>query len=97
MGVQSETDMKQVHVYISGQVQGVGFRQFVRMLARDAGVTGWVRNSEDGGVEAVVQGEQSKVESLMEKIKIGPFLSEVRQFGFEWEKDKEKLSDFTIR
>lgn len=88
--------MNQVHVYISGQVQGVGFRQFVRSTARKAMVTGWVRNTEDGGVEAVLQGEKETIEPLLEGIKRGPFLSEVKQFGYEWEEGEETYSAFSI-
>ncbi len=89
--------MKQLHVYISGQVQGVGFRQFVRSTARKANVTGWVRNTEDGGVEAVLQGKKEILEEVILLCRKGPFLSEVKQFGFEWEEVEEDYKEFTIR
>ncbi len=48
--------MKRVHVIICGDVQGVGYRYTMRMIAADAGVSGWVRNRRDGTVEAEVEG-----------------------------------------
>ncbi len=46
---------KQVRVYYSGRVQGVGFRFTAESIANDLGVTGWVKNSRDGGVEIVAE------------------------------------------
>jgi len=87
--------MKQAHVFISGNVQGVGYRQFVKSNARKLGITGWVRNAEDGGVEAVFQGEESMIEVLVSACKKGPFLAEVEQIGFEWE-EASSLQTFEI-
>ena len=54
------------HVYVSGTVQGVYFRATTREEARERGVEGWVRNLEDGRVEAVFEGERADVESMVE-------------------------------
>lgn len=89
--------MQQAHVFISGSVQGVGYRQFVKSTAKKLGLTGWVRNSEDGGVEVVLQGEKDMVEKMIALCKQGPFLSEVKQIGFEWEEGPESYSDFSIK
>jgi acylphosphatase len=88
--------MKQAHVFISGSVQGVGYRQFVKSNARKLGLTGWVRNTEDGGVEAVLQGEESMIEVMITQCKKGPFLAEVEHIGFEWEDSEEDFLDFKI-
>ena len=53
------------HVYYSGLVQGVGFRYTVRRLARDSGLTGFVKNLSDGRVEIVVEGEAATVERYL--------------------------------
>lgn len=86
--------MKQAHVYISGFVQGVGFRAYVRSKARKMGVTGWVRNLSDGRVEGVFQGEKEKVEELINKCKRGPFFSNTKNIVVEWEELKEKFNEF---
>jgi len=87
--------MKQAHVFISGTVQGVGYRQFVRSNARKLGLIGWVRNTEDGGVEAVFQGKEDIIEDMIGICRQGPFLSEVKHIGFEWE-EVEKMDAFII-
>jgi acylphosphatase len=60
------TDRTRAHVYVSGTVQGVYFRATTRDRARDQGVDGWVRNLEDGRVEAVFEGSEADVERLVE-------------------------------
>ncbi len=57
---------------ISGRVQGVGFRFFAERAAREAGVTGWVRNLPDGTVETVVEGEETAVNQYFDRVRIGP-------------------------
>jgi acylphosphatase len=88
--------MMTAHVFISGTVQGVGYRYFVRSSASKLGLTGWVRNVEDGGVEAVFQGEKDKIEEMIALCRKGPMLSEVKQIGFDWEEGNESFSDFDI-
>jgi acylphosphatase len=59
-------------VTVSGRVQGVFFRDSVRRLAQQHGVSGWVRNTEQGMVEAVFEGEPQAVEALIEFCRGGP-------------------------
>ena len=54
--------MKRVRVVVSGDVQGVGYRYTMRMVAREVGVTGWVRNRRDGSVEAEIEGSDAQVD-----------------------------------
>ncbi|HSX08697.1 MAG TPA: acylphosphatase [Candidatus Saccharimonadales bacterium] len=81
--------MHQAHVFISGQVQGVGYRQFIKTNAKQLGVGGWVQNTEDGGVEAVFQGDKEEIERLLEICRKGPMLAEVKHVGFDWEEPTE--------
>jgi len=60
------TDRSRAHVFVSGTVQGVYYRANTRDTARDEGVDGWVRNREDGRVEAVFEGPEAAVESMIE-------------------------------
>jgi acylphosphatase len=73
------------HVFISGFVQGVGFRRFVRHHALKLGLTGWVKNLSDNRVEAVFQGSKEKTEEMIEICKRGPFLSEAKDVAVGWE------------
>ncbi len=88
--------MTQAHVFISGFVQGVGFRHFIRSQARELGLTGWVKNVPDGSVEAAFQGPKEKIEEIIKHCKRGPFLSEVEKVDVKWEKIEEKFDDFVI-
>jgi len=64
--------MRRVHVIVEGAVQGVGYRYTMRMVAREAGVTGWVRNRRDGSVEAEVEGSESRVDEVLAWMAEGP-------------------------
>lgn len=88
--------MKQVHVYIFGFVQGVGYRQFVKRQAKKVGLFGWVRNIPDKRVEAVLQGEKEKIEQLIALCRKGPFLSEVENVEVVWEESTEEYKDFSV-
>ena len=70
--------MKAVHVFISGRVQGVGFRQFVHAEALARGLVGWARNLSDGRVEAVFAGEDAAVDDIVETCRRGPPGAQVR-------------------
>jgi acylphosphatase len=60
------------HYLISGRVQGVGFRYFVKDAASREGVAGWVRNLPDGRVEALVEGENEAVTRVERALRQGP-------------------------
>ena len=61
-----------LHVLVRGRVQGVGFRWFVREVARDLGLAGWVRNRSDGSVEVAAEGDPRTVERLSDMLREGP-------------------------
>lgn len=88
--------MKMCHVFISGFVQGVGFRQFIKRNALELGLRGWVRNLPDERIEAVFSGSKDKVEKMIGLCKKGPFLAEVREVEVIWEDSEEEFTDFTI-
>lgn len=89
--------MQQAHIFISGYVQGVGFRHFVRQRARKKGLTGWVRNLPDGRVEAVIQGEKEQIEHLIKDVRKGPMLAKVRQIEATWEEVRQPFSEFSLQ
>jgi acylphosphatase len=78
------------HIYITGRVQGVGFRHFTRKNAERLGVNGWVKNLQDGRVEAVFQGSEDKVMELIERCKDGPISGYVKDIEV---RDSEESKD----
>ncbi len=69
--------MHTVRGYVSGQVQGVGFRYFVKRYADQLAVNGYAKNLPDGRVEFLLQGEKSAVLSVVDTIRTGPSWSRV--------------------
>ena len=61
-----------MHVVVSGRVQGVGFRWFVRETAIELGLAGWVRNRPDGNVEVAADGDDAGVARFRELLRKGP-------------------------
>ena len=59
-------------VVVRGRVQGVWYRESCRHAALDAGVLGWVRNNDDGTVEAVLEGDADAVERVVAWMRVGP-------------------------
>ena len=89
--------MKRVHVFISGKVQGVFFRAYTKQKADELGVKGWVRNLPDGRVEAVFEGEDSKVDQMVKWCWEGSPLSKVKNVEIREEEYKGESKNFEIR
>jgi acylphosphatase len=85
------------HVIISGQVQGVFFRDSARREARARRLAGWVRNRPDGTVEAVFQGERQAVEALIRWCHTGPPQAAVDEVAVTWEPPQPGESPFHVR
>ena len=85
------------HVFIEGRVQGVFFRAHTKEKAEELGLKGWVRNLPDGRVEAVFEGEKSKIEKMIEWCHIGPSLARVEKVEVKWEEPKDEFKDFSMK
>ena len=88
--------MKRVRIVVRGQVQGVFFRDTTRRRASSAGVAGWISNRSDGAVEAVFEGDDEAVESLVAFMGEGPRGASVSDVE-RHDEDAEGLSGFEIR
>ncbi|RRR69826.1 MAG: acylphosphatase [Candidatus Viridilinea halotolerans] len=84
------------HVIIIGRVQGVSFRAYARDRARAAGVEGWIRNLEDGRVEAVFEGTRPAVQRMVSWCYSGPALAAVEKVEVRWEAPSGKEGSFAI-
>jgi len=90
------TDRTRAHVFVSGRVQGVFYRATTRDEARDRGVDGWVKNLDDGRVEAVFEGPADAVEEMVEWCHEGSARARVDDVEAEYG-DPEGLDGFEIR
>jgi acylphosphatase len=89
--------MKRIHVYISGIVQGVFFRAATRRAAADFNLTGWVRNMDNGRVEAVLEGEDVEVDKMIAWCKVGPPAARVEKIVTAEEHYTGGFQDFSIK
>ena len=83
-------------MWISGHVQGVAYRAFARQAAGRMGLSGWVRNLEDGRVEVDVEGERRAVDAFVELLRAGPPMARVDALRVEWETPTGRQADFRI-
>lgn len=93
-----ETDTKErLSARITGRVQGVGFRNFTQMRARQLGLTGWVRNEADGSVRLEAEGPRGALEDLYEALQEGPRMALVEDMEVSWEEATEEFDVFRVR
>jgi acylphosphatase len=88
--------VKRVHVLVSGEVQGVFFRARCAERARERHVAGWVRNREDGRVEAVFEGEEGAVDAMVAWCREGTPRAEVQDVEVSEEEPKGD-GEFRVR
>lgn len=89
-------DIIQKHIFISGRVQGVGFRAFTRKEASSRGITGWVKNLADGRVEIKIQGESEDIKDMIRRIKEGPSFARVDDIEVS-DEEIENFDRFEVR
>ena len=85
-----------VHLFVHGRVQGVFYRAKTQKVAEALGLTGWVRNCDDGSVEIHAEGDKAKLEELIEWCRKGPALASVSNIDLNWV-ESEGLHSFDIR
>jgi len=84
------------HVSVYGRVQGVFFRSWMRDLATELGVTGWVRNCPDGRVDSHIEGEDSAVQQMIKRLHRGPPTAKVEDVHV-WNVELFDFEDFEVR
>ena len=88
---------KKASIHITGIVQGVGFRPFVYRVATELSLVGYVLNLGDAGVRIVIEGEKSKIEQLIDRIRRNsPSISKIDTVDVEWDKPTESFTTFFI-
>jgi len=87
---------KRIRIIVTGKVQGVFFRQALKVMAKKNDVFGWVKNLEDGRVEAVLEGDEEKVSRLVEWSHGGPANARVEDIEIHNEKFSGEFSKFDV-
>lgn len=91
------SDLERAHVRVSGQVQGVFFRDSTRKKAQALGLAGWVKNRPDGKVEAVFEGPPESVREMIRWCKEGPRHASVENVDVDFESAAGDLEGFEVR
>ena len=89
-------EQQRVRLLVSGKVQGVFFRQALKVVAKKNNVSGWVRNLKDGRVEAILEGDNKSVNSVIEWTSIGPANSHIDDIEVINEEFKNEFSMFEV-
>ncbi|NCC24160.1 MAG: acylphosphatase [Deltaproteobacteria bacterium] len=88
---------KSMQFIVSGKVQGVGFRAWVREQAEALGLTGWVRNLRDSEVEILAQGPEEKMNELRTRLVQGSTFSHVKDVKGQWIEYDKGYEHFSVR
>lgn len=86
-----------LHIFVSGLVQGVFFRKFTVDIANESGLTGWVKNTDDGKVEIMAEGDLDQFTNFIIKLKQGSEDSEVADFVVDEEIPTGEFKTFEKR
>jgi len=87
---------KRIHLVVRGRVQGVFYRASAQREARQLGLTGWVKNRQDGTVEVVAEGEEDQVKDFLSWSQSGPTTARVDNVDTKWQSYTGEFSDFRI-
>jgi acylphosphatase len=92
----SEASPLRLHAWVSGRVQGVGFRYFVMQNAQTLGLTGWVRNLHDGRVEVLAEGEHDALNGFLVQLRRGPVSAFVEDVQYDFSNARGDYPRFSV-
>ncbi len=87
---------QRIRIIVTGKVQGVFFRQALKVMAKKNDIFGWVKNLKDGRVEAVLEGDEEKVSRLVEWAHGGPANARVEDVEIRNEQSTGEFSKFDV-
>lgn len=87
---------KRIHLVVRGRVQGVFYRASAQREARRMGLTGWIKNRADGGVEMIVEGEEDQVKDFLAWAQHGPSTARVDKVETKWRSYTGEFAEFRI-
>lgn len=87
---------KKLELIISGKVQGIFFRKFIKEKADLLNLKGFVQNEPNGTVKAVLEGEDNKLQEIINHAKTGPKLAKISEVKISWSEPKRNFEQFDI-
>ncbi len=87
---------KRVQARVSGRVQGVGFRYYADHVAEQLNLAGTVRNTMDGGIEAIAEGDEAQLHEFLAALRHGPHAAEVTEVATAWDEPTGEFSGFSV-
>jgi acylphosphatase len=87
---------KRVRIFVTGKVQGVFFRQTLKVMAKKNDIFGWVKNLKDGRVESILEGDEEKISRLVEWAHGGPANARVENVEVQNEKFTAEFTKFDV-
>ena len=87
---------QRVRIFVTGKVQGVFFRQALKVMAKKNNVLGWVKNLNDGKVETILEGKDADVSAIVEWCHAGPANARIEDIEIKNEKFKGEFSKFDV-
>jgi acylphosphatase len=88
--------MRRIHIIISGQVQGVGYRAWARNRAKKLGLHGWVKNRQDGAVECIAEGAGPALQEFITLCQAGPETGWVDTVDEQWTEGTGEWETFEV-
>lgn len=89
-------EIRRLHIFISGKVQGVFFRDFVKLTAESFNFKGWCKNLADGRVEIIVEGKEEKMKDFLRRLREGPPHAEIENIDYEQERTTNEFKEFRV-
>ena len=97
MEPETKLEPARLQAFVSGAVQGVGFRYFALATANELNLTGWVRNLVDGSVQVVAEGPRGALETFLQKLRQGPRSGRVAEVRVSWFPPQRDFDRFEVR
>ena len=88
--------LSEIHCLVGGKVSGVGFRDYVEQHAKEYTLFGWVKNTEKGEVEVLLQGIPDELKVAIETLNRGPSLARVETISIDWRTPSELFDEFKV-
>ena len=88
--------MTEIECIVYGRVQGVGYRDYVTIAAKECSVSGWVQNQTDGTVRVCAQGTPDNVKEFIEYLHEGSVVAVVEDVSVDWRSAEQVYEDFSV-